>query len=123
MKIAGWIMIGIFGLFMLGASVFPKLSGMDAAAIAMTQIGYPLHYILLIGVLELVATLLIIYPRTALAGGTMMTAILGGAIASQLRVEAPLISHTLFGVYLGVFMWIAICLRNPRIFAAFLGRL
>lgn len=122
MRKLGWAMIGLFGLFMLGASVLPKFAGMEAAATAMTQIGYPLHYLLMIGILEMIATLLVIYLRTALAGGIMMTAILGGAIASQLRVEAPLVSHTLFGAYLGVFMWTAICLRDPRIIAALTGR-
>ena len=45
-----------------------------------------------------------------------MMGLLGGAIASQLRVEAPLFSHTLFGVYLGIWMWLGIFLRNPNLF-------
>lgn len=44
-----------------------------------------------------------------------MTGLLGGAIASQLRAGSPLFSHTLFGVYLGVFMWLALWLRDTRL--------
>lgn len=43
-----------------------------------------------------------------------MTGLLGGAIASQLRVDAPLFSHTMFGLYLGVILWIGLWLRSPR---------
>jgi len=45
-----------------------------------------------------------------------MMGLLGGAIASQLRVNAPLFSHTLFGVYLGIWMWLGIWLRDPNVF-------
>ena len=44
-------------------------------------------------------------PRTSILGAVGMTGLLGGAIATQLRVENPLLTHLLFGVYLGLFMW------------------
>jgi len=52
----------------------------------------------------------------------LMMGLLGGAIAAQLRINAPLLSHTLFGVYLGVAMWIGICLRDPRVFEVFINK-
>ena len=42
-----------------------------------------------------------------------MTAYLGGAIATNLRVDNPLFGFTLFGVYLGLFMWGGLWLRDP----------
>lgn len=36
-----------------------------------------------------------------------------GWIMTNLRVENPLFSHTLFGVYLGIFLWVALYLRDP----------
>jgi hypothetical protein len=32
-----------------------------------------------------------------------------------MRVEAPLLSHTLFAVYLGVLTWIGLAMRRPEL--------
>jgi hypothetical protein len=39
----------------------------------------------------------------------------GGAIATHVRFESPLFSHTLFGVYLGLIAWAGPYLREPRL--------
>ena len=67
---------------------------------------------LLIGVLELVCLVLYLLPKTSILGSILMTALLGGAIATQLRVGNPVFSHTLFGVYLGLVMWGGLWLRD-----------
>lgn len=111
-KIIGWTMTGLFALFILGASVAPKLLNMQVAVDSMNQIGWPPQYLMMIGVLELLFTILFIIPRTALLGGILMTGLLGGALASHLRVGSPLFSHTLFSIYLGVFMWVSLYCRS-----------
>jgi hypothetical protein len=40
-------------------------------------------------------------------------------MATQLRVENPLFSHILFSVYLGLFMWGGLWLRNSKLRALF----
>lgn len=115
----GWALSGLFGLFMLGASVAPKLMGMPIAQQTMADLGWPDAPVLLIGVLELLCTLLFLFPPTGLLGAVLMMAILGGAIATQLRAGSPLASHTLFGIYLGVLMWGGLLLRDPRLRALF----
>jgi hypothetical protein len=115
----GWLLSALFALFMLGASVLPKLGGMAVAQQTMAALGWPTAPILLIGTLELICTLLFLYPPTALLGGILMMAILGGAITTQLRAGSSLASHTLFGIYLGLWMWIALWLRDPRFRTAF----
>ena len=42
-------------------------------------------------------------------------ALLGGAIATNVRVDNPLFSHELFGVYLGLVMWGGIWCRDRRL--------
>ncbi len=111
----GWTLSALFGLFMLGASVAPKLLGMPIAAQTMADLGWPEAPILLIGVLELCCTLLFLFPPTGLLGAVLMMAILGGAITTQLRAGSPLASHTLFGIYLGVLMWGGLLLRDRRV--------
>jgi hypothetical protein len=112
MKKIGWIMTALFALFMLGASVGPKLLGAEVAVNALAELGWPSKYLLLIGGIELLGTVLFIIPRTAALGAVVMTGLIGGAIASHLRVGSPLFSHTLFGIYLALFMWLALWLRE-----------
>lgn len=115
----GWGLSGLFALFMLGASVAPKLVGMPVAQETMAALGWPDAPLLLIGVLELACTLLYLWNRTALLGAVLMMAILGGAMVTQIRAGSPLASHTLFSLYLGVVMWAGLWLRSPALRALF----
>ncbi len=115
----GWTLSALFALFMLGASVVPKLLGLAIAQETMAALGWPDAPVLLIGVLELVCTLLFLFPPTGLLGSVLMMAILGGAMVTQIRAGSPLFSHSLFGVYLGILMWGGLILRDARIRAVF----
>lgn len=112
MKKAGWILTALLLLFLLPASVAPKLMGAQAAVDSLAAIQWPPGHLLALGVLELVLLLLYAWPRTALAGAVLFTALLGGTVASHLRAGSPLASHTLFGVYVGVFLWVSLYLRD-----------
>lgn len=112
---AGWTMTVLLAAFMLLASVVPKLLNAEVAIEPMVRIGWPTMHLQLIGIIELVCMLLFLLPRTALLGAVLFTALLGGAIASQWRVGSPLFGYTLFGVYLGIFMWVALWLREPKL--------
>jgi hypothetical protein len=112
---AGWIMTALLLLFLLPASVAPKLMSASVAVEALAEIGWPARYLLMLGVVELGCLVLFVIPRTSLLGAVLTTALLGGAMASHLRAGSPLFSHTLFGVYLGLFMWIALWLRDARL--------
>lgn len=115
MKKAGWIMTGLLLAFLLPASVAPKLMGAQVAIDALVQIGWPASALLWLGVLELLLLALYAWPRTGPLGAVLFTALLGGTVASHFRADSPLASHTLFGVYLGVFLWIALYLRDARL--------
>lgn len=115
----GWVLSALFALFMLGASVTPKLMGMAVATDTMAGLGWPTAPVLLIGVLELVCTLLFLFPPTGLLGSVLMMAILGGAMVTQIRAGSPLFSHTFFSLYLGVLMWGGLVLRDPKVRAVF----
>lgn len=119
MTVAGWILTGTYSLFMLGASVAPKLLGASVATETMTQLGWPDGYLLLIGLIELACVLLYLYPATSILGAVLTMGLLGGAMATQLRVGSPLFSHVLFSIYLGLFMWGGLWLRDPALRAIF----
>ncbi|MDB5614399.1 MAG: DoxX family protein [Devosia sp.] len=115
MKIAGWVLSGLIGLFLAIASAAPKFMGISAATDAMAVVEWPLKYLVLIGCIEVGCVVLFLIPRTALLGAVLTTGLLGGALAANLRVDNPLFSHTLFSVYLGVAVWVALWLRDQRI--------
>ncbi|ODT77805.1 MAG: polyhydroxyalkanoate depolymerase [Pelagibacterium sp. SCN 64-44] len=119
MKIAGWVLSGLIALFMLGASVAPKLLQLDIAIAPMEVVGWPLKYLTLIGVIELACVVLFLIPRTALLGAVLFTGLLGGSLAANLRVDNPLFSHTLFSIYLGIAVWVALWLREERVRGVF----
>lgn len=54
----GRALTGLFALFMLGASVAPKLLGMPVAEETMAQLGWPPGYAFMIGIIELVCVIL-----------------------------------------------------------------
>jgi hypothetical protein len=111
----GRVLTGLFALFMLGASIAPKFFMPDMAAQSSNSTGWAGDKILLLGIIELVCLILYLIPRTAVFGAVVMTAYLGGAVASNLRVDNPLFGFTLFGVYLGLFMWGGLWLRDPAL--------
>jgi hypothetical protein len=120
----GRVLTGLFALFMLGASIAPKLLGMPVAAQTLISLGWKPDYVLMIGIMELAFLALYLFSRTAVLGallmtGLLMTGLLGGAMATQVRIENPLFSHVLFSIYLGLFMWGGLWLRDPALRALF----
>lgn len=115
----GYALSGLFVLFILGASAAPKLLGMPIAEETMAQLGWPAGYAFSLGVLELTLTLLYVWPRTSVLGAVLWMGLLGGAMATQIRAGSPLFSHVLFSVYLGLFLWGGLWLRDPALRAIF----
>lgn len=111
----GRVMSGLVIAFMLMASSFPKLFLPELAAESMQQLGWNAKHLLVIAVLELVGTLLYAIPRTAALGAVFLTGLLGGAVATHLRIENPLLSHTAFPLYIGLLMWGGLWLRNAQV--------
>lgn len=115
MERTGWVLSVLIALFLVGASAVPKLLQLDVALEPMTVVGWPAKYLLLIGLIELGCVVLFLIPQTGLLGAVLMTGLLGGALAANLRVDNPLFSHTLFSVYLGLAVWLALWLWEPRL--------
>jgi hypothetical protein len=115
----GRILTGLFALFMLGASVAPKLLRLPVAEETMAQLGWPAGYAFMIGIIELACLALYLVPRTSVLGAVLMMGLLGGAMATHIRAGSPLFTHVLFSIYLGLFMWGGLWLRDPRLRALF----
>lgn len=111
--IAGWIISGLLILFFLWDASM-KFSKPAIVVKTTTQLGYPESAITPLGVILLVCTVLYAIPRTAFIGAVLLTGYLGGAVATHLRVSAPLFSNTLFPVYFGILVWLGYYLRSAR---------
>ena len=92
-----------------------KLLQLPIVGETMAQLGYASDVGLTIGIVELVCLVLYAVPRTAVLGAILLTALFGGGIATHIRVGSPLFTHILFGVYLGLFVWGGLYLRNARL--------
>lgn len=117
----GWALSGLVILFLLMDGGM-KLANLPAVDETMVELGWPAGLGPGLGVLTLFIAALYAWPRTALAGAILLTGLLGGAIATHLRVGSPVFSHLLFGVYIGCFAWGGLLLRAPQLRALLLGR-
>jgi hypothetical protein len=79
----------------------------------MEKLGWDTGVMLKIGIVEVTLAILILIPRTAFVGAVLLTAYLGGAVATHVRVGEPFF----FPVIIGVLVWISLGLRDPRVFA------
>ena len=112
----GRVLSGIAVLFLLFDGAI-KLVPIQPVTDSLHELGYPASdsFARFLGVLTLLCTALYAWPRTAVLGAVLLTGIMGGAIACHLRLGDPLFSHTLFGVYLGLFFWVGLWLRDERV--------
>ena len=118
--IAGRIITGIALAFMT-FDVGVKLSGAKQAIEGTTQLGFDPSVVLPLGLIQLACLILYVIPRTAPLGATLLTAYLGGAVAIHLQLGNPMFTHMLSPVYVAIFLWGGLYLRDARVRAA-LGR-
>jgi len=78
------------------------------------KLGYPVSVILGLGIVLLASTLLYIIPRTAVLGAILLTGYLGGAVASNVRVQEGWFA-ILFPVFFGALIWGGLYLRDARL--------
>ena len=98
--------------FLLLFSGTMKLFKMPAVIEGMPHYGYPEHLSVLIGMLEVGCTIVYLVPRTAVLGAILMTAYLGGATATNVRVGD---SSFIGPILAGVFVWAGLYLRDRRL--------
>lgn len=111
---AGRIIGGLPVLFLLADGV-GKLVKPAPVVEGTLQLGYQASVLVPLGIVLLACTILYAIPRTAVLGAILLTGYLGGAVATHVRVDNPLLTHTLFPIYFGVMLWGSLYLRDPRV--------
>ena len=118
--IAGRVLSTLAVLFLLFDSV-AKLLEVPPVMAGSLALGYPAHTVFPIGLILLLCVVAYVVPPTSVLGAVLLTGYLGGAIASHVRVDNPLLTHALFPIYVAVFIWGGLFLRDARL-RAFLSR-
>lgn len=110
----GWALTALLAIFLIFDGV-TKLINVQQVRDATVDLGLREEMTPVIGVVLLVCVALYLVPRTAFLGAVLLTGYLGGAVLTNWRVDKPLFSTVLFAVYMGVAVWAALYLRDPRV--------
>jgi uncharacterized membrane protein YphA (DoxX/SURF4 family) len=116
-KIAGWILSILLAGLLIGASASGKFVDWEGKEAMFAKSGFTIELMFYIGIVEVVITLLFLIPPTAFIGAILLTGYLGGATVTHLRVGDPFIMP----VIVGIVVWIALGLRDSRVFALAFG--
>jgi hypothetical protein len=114
MRWTGYGLSALVILFMLMDATM-KLLQLPVVLETTAQIGWPVSTVLPLGIILLICTALYAFPRTSVLGAILLSAYLGGTVATHARIGSPTFSHTLFGVYLGIMLWGGLYLRDERV--------
>lgn len=98
-------------LFLLFDSII-HLMKIDPVVESFAHLGYPISLAVSLGILELFCIVVYVIPRTSILGAVLLTGYLGGAVATQLRIGEPLLSHVFFPVYVGAMIWGGLYFRD-----------
>lgn len=110
MRWGSYTATGVSVLFLLfsASGKFLKPEGMEAN---IEHLGWRMDQMLWLGVVELACVVIYLIPRTAVLGAVLLTAYLGGAVATHARIgDMVIIPIVLAGV-----MWLGLYLREPRL--------
>ena len=102
------VLVFLFMLFDGGIKVLRMAPAVEGTA----RLGYPTSLVLPIGLVALVCTFLYAIPRTSILGAILLTGYLGGATATQVRVQDP---WFFFPVAIGVMVWVGPFLMDERL--------
>jgi hypothetical protein len=108
---AGWIIAGLLGLLLTFSAVMKFVNPPGMSEQFVGKLGYPAHLALVLGIVELTCVVLYLIPQTAVLGAILLTGYLGGAIATHVRISDNFVAP----VIVGLFVWLALYLRDPRV--------
>jgi hypothetical protein len=116
-KIAGWVLSVLIALFLIGASAMGKFTQWEGKSEMFAKMGWSEDVMFKIGLVEVAITILFLIPRASFIAAILLSAYLGGAIATHVRLGDPFY----FPIIIGVLAWVALGLRQPGVFRLAFG--
>jgi len=108
--ITGTVISVLCILFLLFDSI-GKIVRESHALSGTKQLGWPETAVQPLGIILLICTILYIIPKTKVLGSILLTAYLGGATATMMRVGFPLY----FSIIFGILVWVGAYLTNCKL--------
>ena len=92
-------------------SAVMKIKGGEEVAQGMAHLGFPEALLVPLSIVELTCVILYLVPATSVLGAILLTGYIGGAICTHLRVGDVFVLQ----IALGLLVWLALSLREPRL--------
>jgi hypothetical protein len=108
--ITGWILSGGPALMLLVVGVM-CLRRPPFAVEGLKHQGYPERVVVPLAIVQIACAVIFLIPRTAVLGALLLTAYMGGATATHVRIGEP----WYFPVIFAILVWIGLLLREPRL--------
>lgn len=116
-RLIGWVLSGLLAVMLIGPSAMGKFLHWEGKDQMLEKMGIEAHLLCKIGVVEVVIALLFVIPRTSFIAAILLSAYLGGAVMTHLRIGEPIYMP----IVIGVLVWVALGLREPRVFRLAFG--
>lgn len=117
-NIINWVLAGLIAFIFIGSAI-GKFTADAAAQAQSAQLGLNATNMLYLGIIEIIAVILFLLPRTSIIGSLLLVAYMGGAIATHLQHSLPLAAP----IGISVFVWIVAFVRNPELSNRILGKI
>lgn len=111
-RIAGWVLSALIAAFLIVVSAVGKFTEWEGKAEMFAKMGWTEDVMFKIGIVEVAVAILFLIPQTAFIGAILLTAYLGGAVATHVRLQEPFYMP----IVIGILTWVALGLRDPRVF-------
>lgn len=108
-----YILQGIVVLMFLMGAV-NNLFQTEMAVEGAVEFGYPEDSVMYLGIILFVSTVLYAIPKTTFIGALLLTAWLGGAVATHVIHNDPF-TNILLPIIFGIIVWVAIWLRSEKL--------
>ncbi|MEZ5308743.1 MAG: DoxX family protein [Pyrinomonadaceae bacterium] len=108
--IISWV-LSIAPCLLFFMSAFFKFAQPEGFAEGLKHMGWEPSTMKALGVVEILSTLIYLFPKTSILGAILLTGYMGGAIATHVRVGDPFLMQ----IGIGVVLWLALWLREERL--------
>ena len=107
----GWVLSILASLMLLMSGAMKFMPITPEVEQGLQHVGWRADQVGTLGILEIVCTIIYLFPKTAVLGAILVTGYMGGAIATHVRVGDPFIVQAIIPVV----FWLGLWLREPRL--------
>lgn len=109
-NIINWVLAGLVAFIFVG-SALNKFTANEKELAQAATFGLNAKTYNVLGIIELIAMALFLYPRTGTLGTLLLVAYMGGAICTHLVFAQPMMAP----IAIAAFVWIVALIRFPEL--------